>query len=119
VRLDGPENENQLKKVLRWAGTADAFSGFDKLLELTGTDTAAMLVYQSDDWRRFTGAGTDTRFDRMGWQPAGGAERDFTQLLPDHFSQRPDELSNFGAPIEQLPKPAGEASGQSSRYKRY
>ena len=112
VRLDGPENENQLKKVLGWTGSSNAFAGFDKLLELTGSDAGAPLIYQGDDWKRFTDAGADTRFDRTGLQPAAGVERDFTQFLPSHFSLKSAELSPYGAPPELLPKPAAELSGQ-------
>jgi len=114
VALDGPENENQLKKILGWSGATNAFAGFDKLLEQAGGDGAMTLVYHSDDWKHFTDAGGDTRFDRTGLQPAGGAERDFTELLPSHFGLRPEEWSSFGAQIELLPRPAVEAGGQNN-----
>jgi serine/threonine protein kinase len=114
VRLEGPENESQFKKLLNWSGITNAFSGFEKLLELVGSDAGTTLAYQSEDWKRFSDTGPETRFDRGGLPVAGGPERDFTQLLPNHFTAGMAAFANFGAPLELLPRPFGEAGGHPS-----
>ena len=111
VRVEGLENENQLKKLLSWTGSSNAFAGFEKLLEQSALDGGMALVYQADDWKRFTEAGPGTRFERTALQPTGGAERAFQLWLPTDFGQKP-ELSQFGASIDTLPRPTALLSGR-------
>ncbi len=111
VRVEGLEIENQLKKLLGWTGSSNAYAGFDKLLEQTALDGGTALAYQADDWKRFTEAGSGTRFERTALQPTGTTERPFQLWLPNDFTQR-SELSLFGAAIETLPQPRALVSGR-------
>ena len=106
VRLEGLENENQLKKVLAWSGAANAFVGFDRFLE-QGGDGGTALHYQNDEWKRFTDAGPDSRFVRAALQVAGGADRAFSSILPNDFPLKSD-LAAYGAPLDKLPRPTIE-----------
>ena len=110
--MDGPENENQLKQVLGWSGATNAFVGFDKLLEQSAGDSGTSLTFHGDDWKRFTAAGTDSRFDPTEFQLVGGTERDFSQMLPSQFGPRSEDLANYGAVIELLPRVAADAGWQ-------
>jgi hypothetical protein len=111
VRVEGLENESQFKKILGWTGSTNAFLGFDRLLDQSTLDGGATLVYQADDWKRFTDASADSRFERAALQPAGGVDRAFQQWLPGDFAPRPD-LALFGAAVDNLGKPTAVVSGR-------
>jgi hypothetical protein len=109
VRLDGPEGEMQMKKLLAWTGSMNAYAGFDKMLDAPG-DGATATVYYADDWKRFTESGTDTRFVGALFLPDAGAERVFAKMLPQDFRLKSD-VSVYGAVIDQLPRPSLEFNG--------
>ena len=111
VRLEGSENVNQLKTLLTWSIAADAFVGYDKLLEQSSGEGATTLSYQSDDWKQFTQGG-DARFFRMLPDFAPTMERAFTAIMPADFNLTP-ELSNSGVPLETVPRPGPD--GKSLR----
>jgi serine/threonine protein kinase len=109
VRLDGPENDSQLKKVLSWAGERNWLCGFDKILEQS-SDTGSMLVYQSEEWKRFTSADAMTRIDRLPMQLAGSADKAMAMLVPKDF-QFENDAPLFGVPTESVPVPSPEVNG--------
>jgi serine/threonine protein kinase len=112
VRLDGPEGEMQMKKLLAWTGPANAYSGFDKILDVLGSDSALGVEYYKEDWRRFTDGGDATHFVGALFQPEAGTERVFSKLKPDDFRLKSDaSVYGYGAVVNDLPAPAGEMNG--------
>jgi hypothetical protein len=111
VRVEGLDSENQLTKVLNWGDAANAFAGYEKFLEMGAATGDPTLVYQSEEWTRFTGFDPDTRIERMAVQPGGGAGRGFVQFLPADFALKTD-LANYGVQVEFLPNPTVDVIGQ-------
>jgi hypothetical protein len=110
VRLEGPEGEMQMKKLLAWTGAMNALAGFDKILDAPGGDGGAATAYYADDWKRFTEA-ADTRI-LLGplFQPEPGTERVFSKVVPQDFRLKSD-VSAYGAVLDQLPRPSAEMAG--------
>jgi predicted Ser/Thr protein kinase len=108
IRVDGPENEIQLKKVLAWTGEKNALFGFDKILEQS-SDTGAMVVFQTDEWRRFSNVDTATRIDRLPMPMGAAADKPMTFLTPKDF-ESDGEARPFGVLASQVPRPTFDAS---------
>jgi serine/threonine protein kinase len=107
VRLDGPEGEMPMKKLLAWTGSMNAYAGFDKIFDAPGGDGAMATALYADDWKRFTESGNDTRFLGTLFVPEAGSERIFSKVLPQDFRLK-SEVSVYGAVIDQLPRPSLE-----------
>jgi serine/threonine protein kinase len=108
VRLDGPEGEMQMKRLLSWTGPGNAYAGFDKVLDAPGSEGP---TYYADDWKRFAEAGSDTRFVGALFQPDAGMDRDFLKLTPKDFRLTASEMNNYGAILDQLPRISEETPG--------
>jgi hypothetical protein len=107
VRLDGPEGEMAVKKLLSWGGSTNAYAGFEKYLETMSGDAGTAVAYYEADWKRFAEVGADSKFVGAQFQPMAGTERVFSKLQPAEFRLKSD-LGAFGAVPDQLPLPRPE-----------
>jgi hypothetical protein len=117
VRVDGPQTEEELKRLLTWAGKQNVYSTSGPVLLWRPLEKTEMpheysparwgvLWGHDDDEPRFT---TDVRF--AGYPGPRGRQ----EALPEDFRVVPDaadpDLAGHGAEVERLPRPAGQGGG--------
>jgi hypothetical protein len=112
VHLEGPDGEEQMKRVFDWFGKRNTYSGFDKVLEQQSSADGGMggrLGYDQDRWKNFAKeTDPEPRFVQVRFAVPEG-DRPFSQALPEQFratrSEPQVDFTDCGAPVEQLPTP--------------
>jgi serine/threonine protein kinase len=113
VHLEGPDNDEQMKRVFGWIGRRNTYAGFDKVLEQQSAgEGMAPLRYGQEEWKRFANeTDPEPRFVQLKLAVPPLAERPLSQAVPEQFrdgSEPPVDLRDCGAVLKQLPRPFGE-----------
>jgi serine/threonine protein kinase len=112
VHLESLDSEEQMRRAFAWKGTNNAYSGFDKMLEMQpGDGEVVMRRFDPEAWQKFANvADNDPRFLKQKLDFSAMEERPLTQTLPDDFRLAAvvrQELGGVGAPLDELPRPWG------------
>ncbi len=110
IHLEGLENEEQMKRLVAWRGERNVYSNFQQLLDQQPkeSDTMPPPPYGKTQWESLTRE-SDGRFDKVRFTTAPNAEGMLTRVLPADFKVKAEsELSNCGADVDRLLKPAEE-----------
>ena len=109
VRIEGPDTEDQMRRVFRWGGKGNTYSGYDKFLEQQPAGEGGVaLRYDQDRWKAFANeTDPDPRFVQLKFA-VPDSEAAFRQAVPQQFRLKAEPGLDVrgGAPINQLPTPA-------------
>jgi hypothetical protein len=112
VHLENLDSEEQMRRAFAWKGGNNAYSGFDKMMEMQpGDGEVVMRRFDPEAWQRFANvADADPRFLKQKLDFSSMEERPLTQALPEDFRLAAgvrQELGGVGAPLDELPRPWG------------
>jgi hypothetical protein len=108
VRIEGPDTEDQMRRVFAWHGKGNTYSGYDKLLEQPAAEGGVPIRYDQDRWKTFANeTDPEPRFVQLKFA-VPDSEAAFRQAVPPQFRIKatPGLEVNGGAPLQQLPAPA-------------
>jgi serine/threonine protein kinase len=111
VYLEGPDSDEQMKRVFGWAGTRNTYAGFDKVLEQhSAGEGMAPLRYDQEGWKRFANeSDPEPRFVQLKFTVPSPADRPLSQSMPGDFqpsAEPPVELRGCGVSLDLLPRPS-------------
>jgi hypothetical protein len=109
VHLEGPEGEESaLRGKVRWSGGANAYGGFNALLDFQAPEEGKMAQPMTlDRWKEFSGDG-DGAYANVGLAAAPAAPS--PQAQPADFRPGDKVPADCGADVAALPRPRGEAA---------
>jgi hypothetical protein len=113
IHLEGPDGEEQMKKVFGWAGKRNTYGGFDNLLEQQSAgEMVRTLKYDPEAWKRFGNEEPEPRFVQVKFELPPLTQRALSQAVPEEFRARTEpnvDLQGTGVAVEQLPRPGAGA----------
>jgi serine/threonine protein kinase len=112
VHLESLDSEEQMRRHFAWKGEKNAYSGFDKMIEMQPAEgEVVMRRFDQDDWQKFANVlDVNALFLKQKLDFSPVEERPLAQVLPEEFRQivnARQELAGAGAPLETLPRPWG------------
>jgi serine/threonine protein kinase len=112
VHLESLDSEEQMRRSFAWRGGNNAYSGFDKMLEMQpGDGEVVMRRFDPEAWQKFANvADADPRFLKQKIDFGAMEERPLAQALPEDFrlaASVRQELGGVGALLDELPRPWG------------
>jgi hypothetical protein len=111
VHLESLDSEEQMRRSFAWRGGNNAYSGFDKMLEMQPADgEVVMRRFDPEAWQKSFAniADTDPRFLKQKLEFPLPEGKTLEQALPEDFrvaAASRAELAGVGAPLDDLPRP--------------
>ena len=114
VHLESLDSEEQMKRYFTWKGEKNAYSGFDKMLEMQPADgEVVMRRFDPEAWQKTFANIVDANavFLKQKLDFSSMEERPLAQVLPEDFrlslAARQEVQTGVGAELDTLPLPVG------------